>query len=315
MDWEMLKMNWNDRLRPVVVEQIVGNKKFVTDCVAWGESNKYPSALLLVGPPGTGKTSAAIVVARQSLGDQYNDMNLLWTNASDDRGIGYIRETVKNFARLSGFNVRRKVVILDEACGLTPAGQDSLRGIMEKYTEQFLFILTANYSDKIRPALQSRCVQYTFKNVSPVEGTKHLMRLTEIGAPQAWEENYDDVVMKFHGDLRAAVNWLESLPRDDDALNVCEFPKNVDAMGPIDENEWLTLRENLLSLYDTGGDRMSMMNTFHRRMSQHFDNDADTVFDVLSVWGEMMKLVYEWPASTESYIDVFVGKIKDKLER
>ena len=59
---------------------------------------------------------------------------------------------------------------------------------------------------------------------------------------------------------------------------------------------------------------MSMMNNFHRRMAQHFDTDTDTVFDIISIWGDMMELVYEWPASTESYIDVFVGRLKKRLE-
>ena len=143
-------MNWNEALRPTQPDHIVGNDGLVRDMKAWAESVP-PSALLFVGPPGTGKSSAANVLVHLLLpGDANNEMNVLWTNASDDRGIDFIRSQIKMFARMSGIGTKRKLIVLDEADGLTPAAQDSLRGIMEQYADVCTFILTANYADKIR---------------------------------------------------------------------------------------------------------------------------------------------------------------------
>ena len=91
-------------------------------------------------------------------------------------------------------------------------------------------------------------------------------------------------------------------------------PSETDPFAAVIHNNWLDLRDDLKAYLKSNGDRMSMMNHFHRKMSQYFDNDCDTVFSVLSVWGDMMERVYDWPGSTEAYIDVFVGRLKTKLE-
>jgi len=212
-------MTWNEVLRPVHPSEVVGNHQFVQDAEEWEKTGEYPSALLFIGEPGTGKTSAANAISRTMLGGAYNDMNVMWTNASDDRGISHIREEVKNFARLSGVGAKRKVVVLDEADGLTNQAQDAMRGIMEKYASKVLFILTANYADKIRPAIKSRCTAYTFRRVSAEHGASHLTRLTEsCGVPVDWEPYYGDVVEYHGGDLRAAVASLERIPKTADAI-------------------------------------------------------------------------------------------------
>jgi replication factor C small subunit len=305
-------MNWNEALRPTHPDHIVGNDGLVKDMKAWAESVP-PSALLFVGPPGTGKSSAANVLVHLLLpGDANNEMNVLWTNASDDRGIDFIRSQIKMFARMSGIGTKRKLIVLDEADGLTPAAQDSLRGIMEQYADVCTFILTANYADKIREAIKSRCNIYTFDRVSPADGAKHLLRIQSF--PQMihrhdTQKGYEKIVLQHNGDLRAAVNFLQA------GGSPSEEPvDDADPFAAVIHNNWLDLRDDLKAYLKSNGDRMSMMNHFHRKMSQYFDNDCDTVFSVLSVWGDMMERVYDWPGSTEAYIDVFVGRLKTKLE-
>ena len=319
-------MNWNEALRPTHPDHIVGNDGLVKDMKAWAESVP-PSALLFVGPPGTGKSSAANVLVHLLLpGDANNEMNVLWTNASDDRGIDFIRSQIKMFARMSGIGTKRKLIVLDEADGLTPAAQDSLRGIMEQYADVCTFILTANYADKIREAIKSRCNIYTFDRVSPADGVKHLKRVyfsehlkakgveytfrkPLVNTPAPHDKALEKIVLLHNGDLRAAVNFLQA------GGSPSEEPvDDTDPFAAVIHNNWLDLRDDLKTYLKSNGDRMSMMNHFHRKMSQYFDNDCDTVFSVLSVWGDMMERVYDWPGSTEAYIDVFVGRLKTKLE-
>ena len=240
-------------------------------------------------------------------------MNVLWTNASDDRGIDFIRSQIKMFARMSGIGTKRKLIVLDEADGLTPAAQDSLRGIMEKYADVCTFILTANYADKIREAIKSRCNIYTLDRVSPADGAKHLQRIRKSditpGISMQGLKPLQKIVLQHNGDLRAAVNFLQAGGTPSE-----EPVDDADPFAAVIHNNWLDLRDPLKTYLKSNGDRMSMMNHFHRKMSQYFDNDCDTVFSVLSVWGDMMERVYDWPGSTEAYIDVFVGRLKTKLE-
>tara|TARA_R100001591_G_scaffold37382_1_gene48630 strand:- start:5469 stop:6407 length:939 start_codon:yes stop_codon:yes gene_type:complete len=311
-----MAVNWNEVLRPVRVTQVVGNDRFVEDALEWERTGEYPAALLFVGEPGTGKTSAANAIARTLLGTAYNEMNIMWTNASDDRGIGHIREEVKNFSRLSGIGTKRKVVVFDEADGLTSQAQDAMRGIMEKYADKVLFILTANYGDKIRPAIKSRCTTYTFKRVSAKQGASHLTRLTEsCGVPVEWEPFYGDVVEFHGGDLRAAVNSLERIPKTADSIKQFTMKQEDDDWWEMTiSNEWNDLRNNLLDLLHSSGDKLSFMNNFHRAIRKHFDNDPDTTFAIMAVWGDMMKYVYEWAGSGESFVEVLVAQLKKEMK-
>ena len=309
-------MTWNELLRPTKWDEIAGNREFVSHFKGWTETGEYPPALLFIGPPATGKTSAANAIARTMLGDVYNDMNVMWTNASDDRGISHIREEVKLFARLSGIGVTRKVIILDEADGLTPPSQDALRGILEKYADRVLFILTANYGEKIKAALKSRCNTYIFTHVTPEEGAKHLERLTTtVNTPKEWEDNYEAVVEKHNGDLRASVNYLESLPRKRDAIKITTISDEEDDWwDDLTTHKYNDLRETLVDAMHQSGGRTQFMHNFHRSIRGFFEKDAETTFSIMLVWGQMMEQVHEWPGNDESYVDVLVARLKKEMK-
>merc|ERR1711971_117178 len=124
------------------------------------ERGDIPS-ILLYGPPGTGKTTAALAFVRQFLGT-FPSPNAIMLNASDDRGIGVIRDTVANFLKTRAFLDKLKIVLLDEADSMTDSAQFALRRMMELYSKTCRFIFLCNHENRIIPALRSRTISLRF---------------------------------------------------------------------------------------------------------------------------------------------------------
>ena len=153
---------WTEKYRPKSFDEVAGQDEIVRRVRAFVEQGNMPH-LLFAGPAGTGKTSLAIVISRKLFGEEWHG-NLLELNASDDRGIDVIRDTVKDFARTRAFgDVPFKIIYLDESDALTRDAQHALRRTMEDYTRTCRFILSCNYSSKIIEPIQSRCAIFRFK--------------------------------------------------------------------------------------------------------------------------------------------------------
>ena len=118
---------WVEKYRPGLIKDIVGNVEAVSRLQIIAEEGNVPN-MILSGPPGTGKTTSVMCLARALLGDKYKE-GVLELNASDDRGIDVVRNKIKMFAqqKVSLPPGRHKIIILDEADSMTAAAQQALR--------------------------------------------------------------------------------------------------------------------------------------------------------------------------------------------
>ena len=151
---------WVEKYRPTTLEEYVGNetiKNKISDYLKQGSIQN----LLFHGVAGTGKTTLAKLIAKNL------NCDLLYINASDERGIDTIREKIIPFASSMSFN-DIKIVILDEADYITPQAQATLRNTIESCSKTTRFILTCNYLERIISPLQSRC--QTFEITPPSKG-------------------------------------------------------------------------------------------------------------------------------------------------
>ena len=309
-----------ERAIPKTLEDLVGLDKLVKDVESWKKEGSFPQALLFHGPPGIGKTSAATVIASTMLGEHFNEMNFIETNASDDRGIDFIRSELKFAMRAKSIGANRKVVLLDEADGLTPSAQDAMRQIIEKYSKNAMLILTCNDLQKVRPAIRSRCKTYAFKPVSEAEGARRLMAL--LG--REWHAYWHDLESMLrrltglmNGDMRASVVFLDGMMVD----SLKERIEQLDAMTTDDnaelavKNEWYKLRRNLHALIDAGTPLHHVLNGFYRNMRRHFDAGVYPVlWPMMAVYGDVLTQRYTWPGDEYSYLDYLVAKMKKESD-
>ena len=309
---------------PLVLEDIAGQTAFVSDAMGWRDGGQWPRAVLLHGMQGTGKSSAAKVILREKMGDYFDPMNYIIVNASDDRGLDYIRNQLKQMSAVKAVGTDKRGIIVDEADGLTPAAQDALRGIMEEYADNVIYIFTCNEISKIKPAIQSRCLVYEFKPISPEDGAKRLVDLfkghiTNFGDDtlSSWTNTFMRLMKFTGGDMRSAIAIMES---HGDAPLVSLQKRLSDGGNPSQaalaaiSGEYGDMRKQFYSMLERGLSLTFVMRTFHENLTEFFEMDADNTWTVMAVLGEMIPHMYEWPIGSYSFVDCLVARLRKEVK-
>jgi replication factor C small subunit len=231
---------WVEKYRPDKLGDIIGQDVVINRLKSYVASKNLPN-LLFSGPPGIGKTCAAISLVKELFGDMWR-YNFIELNASDENGINVVRGKIKDFARSSTVGESEfKVIFLDESDALTPEAQGALRRTMENYTDICRFILSCNYSSKIIEPIQSRCSVYKFR---PLPDDTIIERIMYI----AKEENLDispgainAIKYVAQGDMRRAINALQSAAIIDKKIDTDTIYKTSALAKPEDIDDLILL--------------------------------------------------------------------------
>ncbi len=196
----MLKIELSEKWRPKVLEDFVGQPEIINAI----KMRDKPKHYLFIGPPGTGKTTLAHILAIRY------GIPILEFNASDDRGIGFIRDEIKRQTKIRG----EKIILLDEADNLTKEGQGALRRIMENPLSEAHFILTGNEGWKIIEPIKSRCTNFDFKRLKDEDLLSRIIYICqqeEIEITPECQEGLIELLKQVNGDLRKAINTIEKV--------------------------------------------------------------------------------------------------------
>jgi replication factor C small subunit len=209
---------WIEKYRPEKLNDIVGQDEIIKRLKSYVKTRNLPH-LLFSGPPGVGKTAAAISIVKEIFGETWRN-NFIELNASDERGIDIIRHKVKDFARMAPLGEADfKVIFLDEADALTNDAQSALRRTMERYSATTRFILSCNYSSKIIEPIQSRCAVYRFKPLSKEAVTRRIGYIAQMEKLDVTDGGMEAIEYVASGDMRKAINALQAAALLDDKVD------------------------------------------------------------------------------------------------
>ncbi len=203
---------WVEKYRPSSLESLVDQETVKHRLGLLIQKKQQLPHLLFAGPPGCGKTTTAMIIAKQILGENWRDYTLS-LNASDERGIDVVRERIKTFARFSDRRegIPYRLVILDECDEMTSDGQTALRRIMEENSEHTRFVLICNYSSGIIEPLQSRCAIFRFQRLDEASVADHLKSIAKKEKLKATSDGiFGAIYEATRGDLRQAINLMQS---------------------------------------------------------------------------------------------------------
>lgn len=195
-------MSLVEKYRPKSFKEIKGQLE-VVESIQQVLGRKELPHFLFIGPPGSGKTSVAHVMAK------ILNYPIRELNASDERGIDVVRGEVKRLSKTMG----HRILLLDEMDNTTPDAQQALRRIMET-TKSTIFVLTGNREWKIIDPIKSRCAIYRFNRLGDEDVLRRILKVCKVESIEIEikaRPGIIQLVKDSKGDLRMALNTLEKL--------------------------------------------------------------------------------------------------------
>jgi len=221
---------WIEKYRPIEFSQIVGNQETVSRLSVFSREGNLPN-IIIAGPPGVGKTTTILCLARHLLGASFRE-GVLELNASNERGIEVVRQKIKGFAqqKVTLPPGRHKIIILDEADSMTEAAQQALRRTMELYSSTTRFALACNSSEKIIEPIQSRCAMLRYSKLTDAQVLAKIQEVCKQENVDYCDDGLEAIVFTAQGDMRQALNNLQStyegfgFVKSENVFKVCDEP-------------------------------------------------------------------------------------------
>jgi len=161
-----IKIPWIEKYRPKNSNDILLDSFIKTKIEKILETKMIPN-MIITGEQGTGKTSTILFLAKEIYKDKYNDY-VLELNASDDRGLSIINNTIYPFCKkkISNDFINYKLVILDEADSITSKAQNLLSNLISKFKHNTRIVFICNDCNKIIESIQSRCIIIKYPKIN-----------------------------------------------------------------------------------------------------------------------------------------------------
>lgn len=183
-----------------------------------------------------------------------------------------VRNKIKTFAntKVTLPPGRHKIIILDEADSMTAGAQQALRRTMEIYSNTTRFALACNNSSKIIEPIQSRCAILRYGKLSDQEVLKRLLEICEAEKVQYSDEGLGALIFTSEGDMRQAINNLQStvsgfgFVSGESVFKVCDQPHPVvikKLLGACEKGDLSESLDQLEELWNHGYSALDIVST------------------------------------------------------
>lgn len=197
-----------ERMRPKSLTEYVGQEHIIGEgAVLWNAIvQKSIPSMIFWGPPGVGKTTLALLIAK-SLGRPFYSLSAIQSGVKD------VREVIDKAEQMRQFNQEQPILFIDEIHRFSKSQQDSLLGAVERGTVTLIGATTENPSFEVISALLSRCQVYVLEGLSKDELVSIVDQTLQedefLKSENIVIKEYEALLQLSGGDARKLLNILE----------------------------------------------------------------------------------------------------------